>query len=52
MLKDNGRKKAFKKIKCCDCGNKISLIPSDIIEDENGKTYICSICYAEIKIKK
>lgn len=52
MLKNNGKQKPLKKIKCKNCKKTIPIIVEDIYMDENKKLYMCPLCSCEFEIKK
>ena len=52
MLKDLGRKKTQKEVKCKNCGKKIKIIQEEI-ETINGRRSIwCNICGTENVLKR
>ena len=52
MLKNNGKSKPTKKVKCKNCGNRVSINTNEIEEVGGAKIAICPVCYQDIELKK
>ncbi len=52
MLKNNGKNRPMKKIKCSSCGKRVDICLEDIEEVAGSKVTICPNCEEDIVIKK
>lgn len=51
-LKNLGRSKKFKKIKCPKCGTNNDIIPEEVEEIQKVRYIYCRVCGEEIIIKE